>query len=110
MSGSDEIKSYEDFKGFIMICAASSDFHVTEEEHQFIVKNIPEERYLKLKRIAERCSDFECVNLISDHKDEYLKSPEDKMELINEILMLFNSDNNFNSLERNMLLALKRIL
>ena len=110
MSGTDEIKSFEDFKSFIMICAASSDFNISEEEHEFIVQHIPEERYIVLKRIADRCSDFECVNLISEHKDEYIRTPQDKSDLINEILELFKSDHNFSTLERNMLIALKRIL
>ena len=110
MSVVSEIKSKQDFKSFILICAASSDFNISEEEHDFIVRLIPEERYKTLKRIADRCSDFECVNIIAEHKDEYLASPQEKQELIEEVLELFNSDHNYSTLERNMLLALKRIL
>ena len=110
MSVVSEIKSKQDFKSFILICSASSDFNISEEEHDFIVKLIPEERYKTLKRIADRCSDFECVNIISDLKDQYISTPEDKQELIQEILELFNSDHNYSTLERNMLIALKRIL
>ncbi len=110
MSGSSEIKNFQDFKSFLMICAASSDFNISEEEHDFIVKTIPEERYKTLKRIAERSSDYECLNIITDHKDEYLQTEEQRKSLINEILELFNSDHNYSTLERNMLLALKKIL
>ena len=86
MSVVSEIKSKQDFKSFILICAASSDFNISEEEHDFIVNLIPEERYKTLKRIVDRCSDFECVNIISEHKNEYLVNPEDKQELIQEVL------------------------
>ncbi|MCT4623126.1 MAG: TerB family tellurite resistance protein [Schleiferiaceae bacterium] len=110
MTGISEIKSYDDYKSFIMICAASSDFNISEEEHDFIVQTIPEERYQTLKRIADRCSDFECINIIAEHKNEYIKSPDEKKELMKEILELFNADHNFSTLERNMLLALKRML
>ena len=110
MNGTSEIKSYEDYKSFIMICAASSDFNISEEEHEFIVQSIPEKRYQVLKRMAERCSDFECVNIISEHKTIYIKNSEQKKELMKEILELFNSDHNFSTLERNMLIALKKIL
>lgn len=110
MTGSSEIKSYQDFKSFIMICAASSDFNISEEEHDFIVKSIPEERYLVLKRIADRCSDYECINVISELSKEFINSEDNKQELMKEIIELFNSDENYSTLERNMLIALKRIL
>ena len=110
MVGSDEIKTLEDFKSFILICAASSDFNISEEEHRFITQHISEDRYIKLKRIADRCSDYECINLISSHKDDFIHNEQEKQELINEMMELFNSDHNFNALERNMLVALKRFL
>ena len=110
MSSSSEIKNFQDFKSFIMICAASSDFNISEEEHQFIVNTIPEERYKTLKRIADRCSDYECLNIITDNKDKYLGTEEQRTNLINDILELFKSDHHFSTLERNMLLALKKII
>ena len=110
MSGSSEIKNFQDFKSFIMICAASSDFNISEEEHAFIVKTIPEERYILLKRIIDRCSDFECLNIITEHSDKYLQTEKQKSDLVEEILNLFKSDHNYSTLERNMLLALKKII
>jgi hypothetical protein len=110
MSVVTEIKSKQDFKSFILICAASSDFNISEEEHDFIIQLIPEERYKTLKRIADRCSDFECVNIIAEHKDDYLRTPQEKEALLQEIVELFKSDHNYSTLERNMLLAIKRIL
>lgn len=110
MSVVTEIKTKKDFKSFILICAASSDFNISEEEHEYIIELIPEERYRALKRIADRCSDFECVNIIAEHKDKYIKTPQEKEALLEEMVELFKSDHNYSNLERNMLLAIKRIL
>ena len=84
MTSTSEIKSYEDYKSFIMICAAGSDFNVSDEEHEFIVQSIPESRYQVLKRMADRCSDYECVNIIAEHKSLYINSPDQKKELMKE--------------------------
>lgn len=110
MSDQSTLETLEDFKSFIMLCAASSDYNISEEEHQFILQTIPENRYKSLKRIVDRCSDFECIGIIADNKDKFLPDQESKNKLMDEMQALFHSDHNYSTLERNMFIALKRIL
>lgn len=110
MSEISAIQTFEDFKSFLLICAASSDHNISKEEHDFIVRIIPEKRYVAIKRIVDRCSDFECMNIIAEHKDKFVPDEAARKDLINDLLALFNSDHNYSTLERNMFLALKKIL
>jgi len=104
------INSAEDFKSFLLTYLAEADYKVTEGEKSIILNHVSSEKYEAIKHSIDRISDFECLDVIENYKDEYLPTPESKAELIAEMEQLYAADHRHSVLERNMILGLKKIL
>ncbi|KAA3600891.1 MAG: hypothetical protein DWQ06_08700 [Calditrichaeota bacterium] len=101
---------YKDFKAFLFLYAARADFNVSEEENDILVEIVSEKRLKELKKLSDSMSDYEVIQLIMELKDKYLMTDATKDRLLEEIMDLFKSDDDFSINERNIFRALKRIL
>ncbi len=105
----DELE-YMDFKAFLFLYAAKADFNVSEEETDILVDIVSEKRLRELKKLSDSMSDYEEIQLIMELKEKYLMTDATKDRLLEEIMELFKSDDDFSINERNIFRALKRIL
>lgn len=104
------ITTKDDFVSFLLTYVAEADYRVSEEEKAIILQHVSLEKYGQIKRTLDHLSDFECLNVISLHRDEFLPTLDSRMELIDEMEMLYAADHKQSVLERNMILGLKKIL
>ena len=104
------VNNPDEFKSFLLTYLAEADYEVSDEEKAIILKHVSVENYNHIKRSIDKLSDFECLDMIESHKNEYLPSHESRLELIAEMEQLYAADHKKSVLERNMILGLKKIL
>ncbi len=106
----NEIKSIEDFKSFLLIYLAEADYRVTEEEKTFILSHVTLPKYESIKRIIDKISDYECLEIVDTYKNRFLPDLASRTAFIAEMEQLYAADSRHSVLERNMILGLKKIL
>jgi len=104
------ITTKDDFISFLLTYLAEADYRVSDEEKTVILRHVTKEKYEQIKRSLDSKSDFECLEIISACANDFLPSLESKNELIAEMELLYAVDKKKSVLERNMILALKKIL
>lgn len=104
------IDTKDDFISFLLTYLAEADYRVSEEEKAIILHHVSLEKYELIKRSIDIKSDYECLEVINENKDHFLPTDASRNELIEEMEALFEADKKKSVLERNMILALKKIL
>ncbi len=100
----------EEFKAYLLLYASKSDQHISEEEKELILENISNEGYQKLKEELDEDNDFQSIQKIMYTINKYNYTKGDIEQLLIDVKNLFMADGHFDTLEKNMLVALKRIL
>ena len=100
----------EEFKAFLLLYAAQTNFIETQEEIEYIESRFPNEIINKIRKEINKLNDYQkseiIVNQIKSNK--YVQSDLDK--ILEEIRELYKSDGIFDSLEQSMFSMLKKIL
>lgn len=99
-----------EFKAYLLLFAANSDYEESQVEKDIILKIINKEQYNKIHLEFDKDNDYQSIQKIQSgiQKFNYSKNEIDKLLL--EVKLLFLSDGNFDILERNLLRSLKKIL
>ena len=105
-----EIETLDDFTCFLMTYLAEADYRITPEEKDIILSHVTVDKYDRIKHFIDNRSDYQLLQLIDYYRDEFLKTPEDKQALIQELEMLFHADGRESVLERNMIMGLKKFI
>ena len=105
-----DIQSIDDFKTFTLTYLAEADYKVTEEEKEIIFHHVSQERYEQIKALIDRLSDFECLNVISDYRNNFLSDEKVLDQLVDEMEELYKANKHTSILEKNMIMALKKVL
>ena len=100
----------DDYKGFVLLYAASVDAEVREEELDMIKGILGEERTKKLQKGVSKLSDYEYLQLIEDLRPTYFPGSEGKAQLLGEVVALFKSDGDYSQFEQVIARNLKRLL
>ena len=98
-----------DLKTYILIYCANADFSESKIEIDFIKSKIKHANFDKIHKEFEQDNDFQSIQKMQAALKENNYTNAEKNQLIEDIKTLFLSDNNFDILEQNMLLGLKRI-
>ena len=100
----------EEFKAFLLLYAAQTNFFETQEEIEFIESRFPNEIINKIRKEINKLNDYQkseiIVNQIKSNK--YVQSDLDNILL--EIKELYKSDGVFDSLEQAIFSMLKKLL
>ncbi len=100
----------KEFKAYLLLYASETDQVITEEEKELILESISKGDYHKIHDELEQDNDYQSVQKILHNIEKYNYSKEDVSGLLRDIKNLFLSDGHFDTVEKNMLIALKRLL
>ena len=100
----------EEFKAFLLLYAAQTNFFETQEEIEFIESRFPNEIINKIRKETDKLNDYEKSKIIINQikSNEYTQSDLD--EILAEIKELYKSDGVFDSLEQSIFSMLNRLL
>jgi len=100
----------EEFKAFLLLYAAQTNFIETQEEIEFIESKLPSEIINKIRKEINKLNDYQKSEIIVNQikSNHYMQTDLDK--ILAEIKELYKSDGVFDSLEQSMLDMLEKLL
>ena len=100
----------EEFKAFLLLYAAQTNFVETQEEIEYIESKLPDEIINKIRKEINKLNDYQKSELIINQikAKEYLQSDLDNILI--EIKELYKSDGVFDSLEQSIFSMLEKLL
>ena len=100
----------EEFKAFLLLYAAQTNFIETQEEIEYIESRFPNEIINKIRKEINKLNDYQKSEIIVNQikSNEYVQSDLD--EILVEIKELYKSDGAFDSLEQSMFSMLDKLL
>ena len=100
----------EEFKAFLLLFAAQTNFIETQEEIEYIESKFPNEIINRTRKEINKLNDYQKSEIIVNQikSNEYVQSDLDKILL--EIKELYKSDGVFDSLEQSMFSMLEKLL
>ena len=99
-----------EFKAYLLLYCANADFIESTEEKEFIRRQVDEETFDKIHKEFDADNDYQSIQKIMLTAKRYNYSQDQINSLLEDIKKLFFSDGNFGTLERNLLVGLKRLL
>ena len=100
----------EEFKAFLLLYAAQTNFFETQEEIEFIESRFPNEIINKIRKQTNKLNDYEKSKIIINQIKSNEYSQSDLDEILVEIKELYKSDGVFDSLEQSIFSMLNRLL
>ena len=100
----------EEFKAFLLLFAAQTNFIETQEEIEYIESKFPNEIINRTRKKINKLNDYQKSKIIVNQikSNEYVQRDLD--EILLEIKELYKSDGVFDSLEQSMFAMLKKML
>ena len=100
----------EEFKAFLLLFAAQTNFIETQEEIEYIESKFPNEIINRTRKEINKLNDYQKSEIIVNQikSNEYVQSDLDGILL--EIKELYKSDGAFDSLEKSMFSMLEKLL
>ena len=100
----------EEFKAFLLLFAAQTNFIETQEEIEYIESKFPNEIINRTRKEINKLNDYQKSEIIVNQikSNEYVQSDLD--EILVEIKELYKSDGVFDSLEQSMFAMLEKLL
>ncbi len=100
----------EEFKAFLLLYAAQTNFIETQEEIEYIESKIPDEIINKIRKEINKLNDYQKSEIIVNQikSNHYVQKDLDK--ILAEIKELYKSDGVFDSIEQSMLAMLEKLL
>ena len=100
----------EEFKAFLLLFAAQTNFIETQEEIEYIESKFPNEIINRTRKEINKLNDYQKSEIIVNQikSNEYVQSDLD--EILLEIKELYKSDGIFDSLEQSMFSMLEKLL
>lgn len=95
---------------YILLFAAHSDFNESNEERNTIISKVNMKTFQKIHDEFNEDNDYQCIEKIQKGLEHYNFTSKQIDALLLEIKQMFQADHDYNILERNMMLFLKKIL
>lgn len=102
--------NYDELLCFILLYTAKADYKINREEQEFILRKIDKKTYDRLNERMEDMSDYDILQEILSYEKEHFPNTEGKEKLIQDIRMLFHADGEFDLLEENMLIYIRKLI
>ncbi len=103
--------SKDEFHTYLLLSAAHADMEeITDEERNFILSQVTDELYNKVKRIFDADTDMERIDRIQKNKSIHASTEEEHNKLLKEIRYFLSTDGKFTSAEEAYYIHMKHIL
>ena len=100
----------EQFKAYLLIYAANSNFSESEEEKELILSKVDADVYKQMHREFDKDNDYQRLEKILCCVDKFGFSKDDLANLRAEVKQVINAEGHHDELEDNMFLYLKKLL
>jgi hypothetical protein len=100
----------DEFIAFLLLFTANSDVKIKTHEVEFVKNNLANHSYVKIHDLFEKCSDMNCIELISNNIQKFAKTHEEKEALMTEVTVLLRLDDKFSAIEQHFINSLRRII
>lgn len=101
----------DEFHTYLLLSAAHADLEeITDEERDFILRQVTDELYQKVKKIFDADSDMERIERIQENKALHASTEEELKKLLKEIRYFLSTDGKFTSAEEAYFIHMKHIL
>ena len=100
----------KEFNLLVLLYAASIDGKIQEEELEMMLEKTDAEIFSKIKKRFLKMSDVEMLDCIREHKDDYLATPKDRQQLIDDIHAIIKSDDHMTSMESHLMRVIEDLL
>jgi len=97
-----------EFETLILIYAAHVDYEFSESEIQYIESQTTPLTYKNMLEKFNNMTDYVCMKIIIRHKNLYVKTDEQKNELLEKLKNLFKADGDYSRIEKSFLQFFKR--
>ncbi len=95
---------------YILLYAANSDYQESNFERNAIIDKVDMQTFSDIHKEFDADNDYQSLQKIRKGIEVHQYSKDDLDNLFNDIKLLFYADGEFDLLEKNMMLYLKRIL
>ena len=95
--------SKEEFLCFLLIYASHIDYEFSKMERKFILSKLDSEVFEKMETLFNSQGDYDSLQLILSHRNNYFHSEDQVDSLISLLKMLFASDGDYSRIEKNFL-------
>jgi hypothetical protein len=102
--------SFEQFLGYVLIHAASSDQEIVAKELKFIERKVGKEILDEMMEVYEDQNDVERLDTILSYKSKYYPTQADVDSLIAQIEAVDSSDHDIDAAEQMTIMMLKKLL
>jgi thiosulfate/3-mercaptopyruvate sulfurtransferase len=102
--------NYNEFLAFLLLYASHVDLDFSDIEKNKILKILPQDKYEKIYAQFREMNDYQALQTILEYKGVYYPTPEQKNELIDKVKIQFFSDGQFDSIEKEVLFFLEKLL
>jgi signal transduction histidine kinase len=99
-----------EFKAYVFLYAAKSDYTESPEEKKVIRSIVDAESYRTIHREIDQDNDYQSIQKILYNVEKYNYTQKDIDQLLKDVRNLFRADHEIDLLEENMFLALKKLL
>ena len=100
----------EEFKAYLLIYAAQSNFNESEEEIDFIESKFEPELISRINKGIKNLNDFDKISIVTDYIKIHDFSQDELDSLLFEIKEIYHSDGTFDSIEQSIFSMLKKLL
>lgn len=102
--------NFTEFKTYVLLEAAHSDMDFSEEEKEVIMSKLNPETFDKIFAEFNEDSDFERIEKIRKASQFHCDTTAKKQALLDRVQFILNADGDFNTMERNMMMYLKKLI
>lgn len=108
----DKVNKYsrDQFLAFVLLYAAHIDIEFSPEEKNMIKERVSPEDFDEVYGDFNDMSDYEALQSIMNHKNQFFASDEDKERLFTEIKTLFFADGKYAVQEKTLYHFLKKLI
>jgi lipopolysaccharide export system protein LptC len=102
--------NFEEFRTYLLLEASHGDMVFSKEEQELITSKINIETYKKIYDEFQKDTEYERIQKISDAAKFHCDTADKKMELIENVKSIFESDGVVDQMEKNLMLFLKKMI
>lgn len=99
-----------EFKAYLLAYAAHANFFESEEEKEYIHKIVSDKQYDLIHRELAKDNDYRSIQKILYNLEKYNYTKDQIHELVHDIQELFMADGEYDLLESNFLMMLKKLI
>lgn len=106
----NSVWSKEELIAYILLYAAHSNFEEANKERNVIISKVDMNTFQRIHDEFDNDNDYQSLQKIQEGLQRHDYSTKDLNDLFNDIKIMFYADGDYDILEQNMFLYLKKIL